>query len=504
MQLGHVALLSMSDITAEGPDATPDMTIEATEDDQQSGVAQAIDAVAALSRRTVGTAAAAGAATASAVGAGATSTAEAGAAAARTVGAGAMTAATATANAGLEAARTVGRGAKSAVDVATSRAVQAMSAAQALLATDLASQLNELVAAAVEGSASIYDKAMDANYLDPMLRPGLGGSNHRLFDGGHTIVGAVKAAHNASPDDTLLQEALGTIEALFRDVSTPRGLPLATWDKSTFDAVAGSLQTNFGIPKSWFYELNTYDAGDLFGGAVGVVSLFFGWNRASTETFAQLASGMALSAAVSTNPLLMLVSVVSLGRAFHKARSTDEYSDLLDGGIKGAVSSGASLAAVALVSSLGGPAGVALLVGISAGILACAATKKLSVAVVADFVTNRAAAAVRAFTNQAVVAGDVVFDGALVTGRLVASQATAVGRSAADQTSALASKAGAMVQRGEESAGRQVDEIQSAGGRMVDADSPESSAEDPMGTSAERAEPFTLGLGNSEHSAPPT
>ena len=73
------------------------------------------------------------------------------------------------------------------------------------------------------------------------------------------------------PDDTIIEEALGTVQALLRDAATPRGLPLATWDKSTFDAVAGSLESTLAIPERWFYDLNTSDAADLLGASVGVV-----------------------------------------------------------------------------------------------------------------------------------------------------------------------------------------------------------------------------------------
>ena len=263
-----------------------------------------------------------------------------------------------------------------------------MVAAQALLASDLSSDLNNLVAAAVKGSATIYDKAMDANYLDPLLRPDLGGSYHRLFDGGHTIAGAVRAARDASPDDTIIEEALGTVQALLRDAATPRGLPFATWDKGTFDAVAGSLESTFAIPKRWFYDLNTYDAADLLGASVGVVAVALGWNRADTETFASLSAGMGLPAAVGANPLLMVVVVVAAARAFHKARGGGEYTELVDGGFKGAVSSGATMAAIALTTSAGGPAGVALLVGIAAN----SATKNVSLTAIGRFVTTRATA----------------------------------------------------------------------------------------------------------------
>ena len=164
-------------------------------------------------------------------------------------------------------------GGRTALDATAERTAQVMAAAQALLASDLSADLNNLVAAAVKGSATIYDKAMDANYLDPLLRPDLGGSYHRLFDGGHTIAGAVRTARDASPDDTIIAEALGTVQALLRDAATPRGLPLATWDKSTFDTMADSLESTFAIPKSWFYDLNTYDAADLLGASVGVVAV---------------------------------------------------------------------------------------------------------------------------------------------------------------------------------------------------------------------------------------
>ena len=283
-------------------------------------------------------------------------------------------------------------GGRTALDATAERTAQVMAAAQALLASDLSSDLNNLVAAAVKGSATIYDKAMDANYLDPLLRPGLGGSYHRLFDGGHTIAGAVRAARDASPDDTIIEEALGTVQALLRDAATPRRLPLATWDKGTFDAVADSRESTFAIPKSWFDDLNTYDAADLLGASLGVVAVALEWNRADTETFARLTAGMGLPAAVGTNPLLLVVVVVAAARAFHKARCAGEYTELVDGGFKGAVGSGATMAAVALATSAGGPAGVALLVGLTAGIVANSATKNVSLTAIGRFVATRAAA----------------------------------------------------------------------------------------------------------------
>ena len=73
----------------------------------------------------------------------------------------------------------------------------------------------------VEGSATIYDKAMDARFIET----GMGGGYHRLFDGGHTLWGAFQAVRDASPDDSVFEEAMGLLQALARDATTPRGLP---------------------------------------------------------------------------------------------------------------------------------------------------------------------------------------------------------------------------------------------------------------------------------------
>ena len=278
---------------------------------------------------------------------------------------------------------------RSALDATALVAGQLMTATQSLLASNLSQDLNNLLEGIVKGSSTIYDKAMDANYLNPLLRPDLGGSYHRLFDGGHTISGAFSAARDASPDDNIIQEALGTVQGLLRDVTTVRGLPLANWDKTTFDSVADALESTFHIPKDWFYDLNTYDAAELLGGTVGATALLFSWNRADTETFASLVGSMGLSAVISVNPLLLVVTVVALARAFQKARQTGEYAEFADGLLKGGVRSGMTLAAVVIVGVAGGPPGAALLVGLTTGILVNAATKKVSAVELSQFAANK-------------------------------------------------------------------------------------------------------------------
>ena len=275
------------------------------------------------------------------------------------------------------------------LDAAASAANAMLSTTQGLLASNLAGATNDLVQEMVKGAPTVYDKAMDAEFI----RTGIGGSWHRLFDGGHTIPGAWSAARGALPDDTIIQEARGTIQGLLRDVSTPRGLPIATWDKETFDQVAGALESRFHIPQDWFRDLNTFDVPDLIGSTVGTVSLIFQWNSADTEAFTRLVGSMGLSATVGANPLLLIVSVVALGRAFHKAHLTGEYAALTDGLFKGGLSSGAALAAVSLVGVAGGPASVGLVASLVAGVLTQKATQNVSVVEIGQVVAEQAVAA---------------------------------------------------------------------------------------------------------------
>ena len=296
-------------------------------------------------------------------------------------------------NAVSKAADMSSKAATKAADVTTAQTARVLEAAQALLSSDFSDTVNRLVAATVAGPVTVYDKAMDANYLDTLLRPGLGGSYHRLFDGGHTLAGAAKAVRQASLDDTVIQEAHGAVLGLLRDASTTRGLPLATWDKTTFDSVAATLNDKFAVPKSWLYEVNTFDVADLLGASVGVVAVVYGWNRADVETFARVAANAGVSSAVAVNPLLMLVAIAALARAYDKARRNGEYGELVDGTAKGMVGSTATLATVAAVSAVGGSSGLMLLSGLTAGVVAHRVTRDVNVEAVARYLTSAVSAA---------------------------------------------------------------------------------------------------------------
>ena len=123
-----------------------------------------------------------------------------------------------------EAAGKVADRSRKAVESASSRASGALATAQGLLASALSTDFNALLQDMVTGSATIHDKAMGTGYFET----GVGGDNHRIFDGGHTIAGAIEAVRGASSEDTIVPEAMEFLERVFKDMTTPNGLPLAT------------------------------------------------------------------------------------------------------------------------------------------------------------------------------------------------------------------------------------------------------------------------------------
>ncbi|MYE54481.1 MAG: hypothetical protein F4X34_04705 [Chloroflexi bacterium] len=256
---------------------------------------------------------------------------------------------------------------------------QILSILQGLLATSEGSALiNTWLQEMVSGRPTIYDRAMDAAYNATRI----GGGDHRLFDGGHSLVGAFQAVREASPDDSVFEEAAGLLQALARDATTPRGLPLVTWDQDTFNGLTDSL-SRVGIPREWVIDTVSYDAAEVIGASVGVLALALNWNSDDVEQFAQIVGGMGLSAVVGANPLLLVVTVVALAKAYHTARKTGDWKEFADGLARGGICTGAVILATSMV---GGPAVVVLLTGICVGVVAQRASQKVSIIEVGQWV----------------------------------------------------------------------------------------------------------------------
>ena len=246
-----------------------------------------------------------------------------------------------------------------------------------LTSPEVSREMNKWLYDMVKGTSD-YDRAMDAVYKTTHI----GGGYHRLFDGGHTIPGAFQAVRGTYQDDSIFEEAAGFLQALARDGTTPRGLPLVNWNQDTFNGLADTLGTP-GIPRSWVADMVSYDAVEVFGAALGVVAVALNWNNDDVEEFSGLVGGMGLSAVVGANPLLLIITVVALARAFHIARRTGEWKEFADGLAKGGICTGAVLLATALMP---GPVIVVLLTGICVGIIMNLATRRVSIVEIGQFV----------------------------------------------------------------------------------------------------------------------
>ena len=141
-----------------------------------------------------------------------------------------------------------------------------------------------------------------------------------------------------------------------------------------------------GISVSWVNDLAPYDFVELIAGSVGILAVALNWNNDDVEEFSSLVGAMGLSSVASANPLMMIVTLVSLARAFHLARKSGDWKEFSDGIAKGGVCVGAVLLATSLIS---GPAVVVLLTGICVGILANQATKNVSFVEIAQFMVSK-------------------------------------------------------------------------------------------------------------------
>ena len=258
---------------------------------------------------------------------------------------------------------------------------QAAQITMGILASDFSIEVDRWLTGLLASPATIYDKAMDANFLATHV----GGSYHRLFDGGHSLLGAIKAGHNASPYDSIIQEAAGTVSAIFHDFVTVRGIPFFTWDKATFDGVTGMLETNLHIPKSWFYDLNTINATELLTASIGAFALILNWNNEDREAFAKTIGSTAIVSVIGANPILMVFTLAAVAKSFTDARREGNYTEFVEGLAKGGVVTGVVIASASLV---GGPVYVGLLAGICTGVVANKVMNKVDGAAIRDFVVD--------------------------------------------------------------------------------------------------------------------
>lgn len=235
---------------------------------------------------------------------------------------------------------------------------KAASFGSALLATDVAVRLDQWTRTVfASGPATRYDKALDLTYNTLKQH----GGDHRIFDGSHDLVGAWNTIAKTMPEEEWLQRAEGYVSAIWKDMATPNGLPVVTWDKQAFDTVAGFLNETLGLSRTWAKDMVTFTATEFTGAVLGALALVLSWNRAEIRRFSEIVASLGLSALVGANPLMVLVTIVGLAKCFHEARHGAGFKRLLSGGGRGMVGTTALLGASRLIPA---PAWVTLMLGV--------------------------------------------------------------------------------------------------------------------------------------------
>lgn len=218
------------------------------------------------------------------------------------------------------------------------------------------------------GLSDIYTKAIDGSYLDGLkageehISPWV----HRILD--HDIGTSFQRVRDALPDDTFSDEVIGWLQAYASDLVTPAGVPLVSLSLEQLDAFE-KLAGHFGIPESWLRDALTFTGTEVIASALPAIALALSWNRAEADTFAEICGSLLIGAGVAANPILALVALAALARAWDKSRH-----DMDMGRVAKSIAAGAALSGVVLATSaaIAGPP----LVGIIAGIGVAATLRK--------------------------------------------------------------------------------------------------------------------------------
>ncbi|MBA7518616.1 hypothetical protein ES705_10688 [subsurface metagenome] len=234
----------------------------------------------------------------------------------------------------------------------------------ALMATDAARQIEKFFESVTESAPTVYDKAVDVIYNATHI----GGGNHRLFDESHTLTAMWDKVKDAVPDDSFTTEMQAYLATMWKDLATPAGLPLKNMTREQYDKAATFLSDHLNLSRDWFSDVLTTNLSELIGSAIGGLAIVFAWNKAETKDFDRLVGSLFISAAVGANPLLIVLTLIGLARAFNVARETGNYQNFIVQTGRGAVGMATFIAATGVV---GGP------IGLVVGVLASLAVNKV-------------------------------------------------------------------------------------------------------------------------------
>lgn len=167
-------------------------------------------------------------------------------------------------------------------------------------------------------SPSEYDKIMDSVYTSTYV----GGGFHRHFDGTHTFYGSYEA----------IKEQFGTVEihpyidAHFKDLVTPEGLPIFTLDYERHTVlsqeISEALGGNIGSPqiRTFIRDFNSYNIGEVLCASVGTIFLVAAIRSGDAKAISRVtASNICLGIAMA-NPCQLLLGIYGLAHGIYTGK----------------------------------------------------------------------------------------------------------------------------------------------------------------------------------------
>ena len=204
-----------------------------------------------------------------------------------------------------------------------------------LLATDFHNGFEKWVGKLINDTPTAYDKTIDSNYIATHI----GSWKHRLFDGSHTPHEMWDKVKSTFPDDSRLEELQAYFLSMMKDLQTPAGLPFMTISKDGYDKTTSYLKNQFGIPSNWYYDIQTVNLAEIFGSTLGALAVIFNWNKKDKEIFGEIASSLFISGMIGGNPLVIIMSLVTLARAYSLHKRKKGYNFIKPGLKKGGLTS---------------------------------------------------------------------------------------------------------------------------------------------------------------------
>ena len=237
------------------------------------------------------------------------------------------------------------------------------------LAVPYGKQLEKFFSKIIDETPSVYDEAIDKFYNDT----GIASYLHRMFDHSHSPILMWEKVKNTLPNDSNIEELKNYFISMAKDLQTPMGIPLHNIeDKASYDKLASIISEKFFIKKSWLYDLQSVNLLEVFSSTLGVVALFFGWKKKDKEEFAELCASLGLAGAVGANPILLIISIVSLAKSYTQNKNKNKFKS---GTIKGFVGMGSFIMTASLFSS---PL-IGIIVGLAVAVSIKKSLKKLDV-----------------------------------------------------------------------------------------------------------------------------